>query len=95
MSKDMVTKHAIDMLSDPEDIKGYAVCVVGTRRSAYLDENAEPTYNEAKAAVTSKAGAINLMNKIYGSTMYKYAMLVPVSKTKYINSYGLPTAQGY
>lgn len=92
--KDTLVKHVVEINKDRGKIEGYAVAVVGTKRTAYLKKDGETTYNEKDAAILSKSAAITLMNSTRGTDLYKYTALIPTSTKMYPGS-GLPTVSGY
>ena len=99
MSKDAITYHTKQCLETPKIIQGYAVAIVGTKRSAYMAfKGVDTTYNESEAFVGSKKSAIAKMSCLYDQNtgLYKYAQLVPVrGDMKNIKGGMLPTVNGY
>ena len=99
MSKNAITHHTKQCLENPEIIQGYAVGIVGTKRTAYMTfKGISTTYNESEAFVGSKESAITKMSCLYdrNTGLYKYAQLVPVrGDMKNIKGGMLPTVNGY
>jgi hypothetical protein len=99
MSKNAITHHTKQCLENPEIIQGYAVGIVGTKRTAYMTfKGISTTYNESEAFVGSKESAITKMSCLYDQNtgLYKYAQLVPVrGDMKNIKGGMLPTINGY
>lgn len=79
-----------------EDVRGWVVAIVGTKRTAYLN-GLSPVYDERQASVMSKPDACGVMNKLYGieRSLWRFAMLVPSSSREFQSSNGLPTVNGY
>ncbi len=99
MSKNAITYHTKQCLENPEIIQGYALAIVGTKRTAYLTfKGIDTTYDESEAFVGSKKSAIIIMSRLYDQDreLYKYAQLVPVrGDLKSIKGGMLPTVNGY
>ena len=99
MSKIIITSHTKHCLKNPEIIQGYAVAIVGTKRTAYTTfKGIDTTYDESEAYVGSKKSAIAKMSRLYDQNtgLYKYAQLVPVrGDLRNIKGGMLPTVNGY
>ena len=99
MSKNAITNHTEYCLKNPEIIQGYAVAIVGTKRTAYMMfKGIDTTYDESEAYVDSKKSAISKMSLLYDQDieLYKYAQLVPVrGDLRNIKGGMLPTINGY
>ena len=77
----LISRHTEYLLTQyPERIAGYAVAVVGTRRSAYLTQDGSRTYREPAAFVGTKDAASALMCALYATDrdLWRFARLVPV-----------------
>lgn len=85
-------EHLEKSLCFPDDITGYCVAIVGTKRSAYLLSDLSTTYKEDNALILQKKEATELMISLLPERrlLWKYARLVP-----YIQGVGLPTISGY
>jgi len=99
MSKKAITYHTKQCLKNPEIIQGYAVAIVGTKRTAYMTfKDIDTTYDESEAFVGSKNSASARMSRHHDQNtgLYKYAQLVPVrGDMKNIKGGMLPTVNGY
>ena len=99
MSKKAIIHHTKQCLENPEIIQGYAVAIVGTKRTAYMDfEGISTTYDESEAFIGTKKSAISKMSRLYDQDtgLYKYARLVPVrGDMKNVKCGMLPTINGY
>jgi len=93
--EEAIRNHTISCLADPDSIAGFAVAIVGTKRSAYVvdvEHPEQPDYKEEAAVVLDRTGASRLMSSLYDAdrNLWKFSRLVPVSKKD-----GLPTKNGY
>ena len=84
---------------NPKDICGWAVCIVGTVRSAWLNVDGDVTRRENEAArFITRGDASILMNGWFNRdrTLWKYMRLIPVSETQltFYPFNGLPTHNG-
>jgi len=99
MSKDAIINHTKYCLENPEIIQGYAVGIVGTKRTAYMMfKGINTTYDESEAYVGSKNSASARMSSLHDQNtgLYKYAQLVPVrGDLRNIKGGMLPTVNGY
>ena len=99
MSKNAIIHHTKQCLENPEIIQGYAVAIVGTKRTVYMTfKGISTTYDESEAYMSSKKSAISKMSFLYDQDMglYKYARLVPVrGDMKNVKGGMLPTINGY
>jgi len=93
--EEAIQNHTVSCLADLDSIAGFAVAIVGTKRSAYVvaaEHPEQPDYNEEAALVLDRTAASQLMSSLYDTdrNLWKFARLVPVSKKD-----GLPTVNGY
>ena len=99
MSKNAITNHTEYCLKNPDIIQGFAVGIVGTKRTAYMAfKGISTTYDETEAYIASKGSAISKMSLLYDQDidLYKYAQLVPVrGDLRNIKGGMLPTVNGY
>ena len=86
-----------DVLENEENIVGWAVCIVGVKRSAWLDENGRITREEKEACKhLTKDKASKQMNEWFyeDRDIWRYMRLVPVVDEKVFRR-KLPLVSGY
>ena len=95
--KEAVDNWVRDVLEDDCGIVGWAVCIVGSKRSAWLDADGRITRDEREACKhVSKDDASKQMNEWFheNSELWRYMRLVPVVDESVFRS-GLPLVRGY
>lgn len=79
--KKAVENWVRDAFENEEYIVGWVVCIVGEKRSAWLDEDGRITRNESEACkYASKKDASRQMNEWFydDKEMWRYMRIVPV-----------------
>ena len=95
--KEEIENWVRDVLENEESIVGWAVCIVGEKRSAWLDENGRITREEKDACkYESKDDASKQMNEWFydDREIWRYMRIVPVVSEEVFHRQ-LPLVKGY
>jgi len=95
-SRELLERHATRLLAgNPEAIAGYAVAILGIKRSAFLMTGGDNTYDERMAFIGNHQAACDLMSLLYSQNrdLWRYARVIPVERVEC--GIGLPTVNGW
>ena len=80
--KEYIEKWTAALLKEPDRIIGYAVSIVGNKRSGWVNYQGQVTYNEREVVPLNKKEATSLMSSFYEKErqLWRYMRLVPIGK---------------